>query len=86
MAVRITAFFFRKLSSVMPPPRPVTLSTSAPSSTPSTADEVVVLPMPISPIPTASASMFSATAAPVKIACKACSRVIAGPVQIFFVP
>ena len=86
MAVRMTAFFLRKLSSVIPPPRPVTASTSAPSSTASTADEVVVLPMPISPTPITSASTVLAISAPVRMACKVCSRVIAGPVQIFCVP
>ena len=86
IAVRMTAFFLRKLSSVIPPPRPVTASTSAPSSTASTAEEVVVLPMPISPTPITSASTVLAISAPVRMACKVCSRVIAGPVQIFCVP
>ena len=52
----------------------------------STADEVVVLPIPISPIPMTSASVSIARVMPVRIARSACSRVMAGPWAIFRVP
>ena len=86
IAREMTSFFFRKDSSVMPPPRPVTFSTGTPRSTASTAEEVVVLPMPISPTPRASAFVSMASSAPIKMAFSACLRVMAGPLKIFCVP
>ena len=80
-AWEMTCFFFRKLSSVMPPPRPVTCSTPRPVRAASTAAEVVVLPMPISPTPTTripSARAWAASSAPVRMALSAFSRVMAG--------
>ena len=79
-ARRSTAFFRAKPSSVSPPPRPVTVSMSAPVSTASTAAEVVVLPMPISPMPSAVTPSRRASAAcsmPAASASSACCRVMA---------
>ena len=86
MALEMTSFFFWKASSVMPPPRPVTCSTGASSSTDSTAAEVVVLPMPISPTPRALASVRMASPMPVRMARVACSRVMAGSFAMLRVP
>lgn len=59
----MTSFFFRNAASVKPPPRPVTSSMLAPVSAARTADEVVVLPMPISPTPRIDTPSFFACAA-----------------------
>ena len=76
-----TCFFRRKPASVMPPPRPVTASTGSPVRAASTAAEVVVLPMPISPTPktaTPSALARRASSMPVQTAWAVSCRVMAG--------
>ena len=78
--VRSTSFFRAKARSVRPPPRPVTVSISAPVSTASTAAEVLVLPMPISPMPSAvtpPALAMAACSMPAAMAASACGRVMA---------
>ena len=88
-ACSMTRFFFKNASSVRPPPRPDTASTDSPLSAANTADEVVVLPMPISPTPRSCWPPRFASAAssmPVRMPCTACSRVIAGPAAMFAVP
>mgnify|MGYP002417994000 CR=1 FL=1 len=62
-ASEITRFFSANPSSVSPLPRPVTLSTGRFSRQASTAADVVVLPIPISPMPSASAPELCARSA-----------------------
>ena len=86
---RSTSFFRRKPSSVSPPPRPVTAATSAPVRAASTADEVVVLPMPISPMPSAvtpSALASAACSIPAAMASSTCRRVMASSRTMLPVP
>ena len=69
-------------SSERPAPRPVIRSTGWPSSTLATALEVVVLPMPISPVAIRqqpSAASSRARLIPLPMASTACSRRMAGP-------
>ena len=76
-------------ASESPAPRPVISATGRPSSTLATALDVVVLPMPISPVASSWAPVcFCArtSAMPAAIACTACARVIAGPVVKSAVP
>ena len=82
----MTSFLWTKASSVSPPPRPVTASTSTSSNAASTAEEVEVLPMPISPMPSKAASASMAIWAPVRMACSAWARVMAGPAAMLPVP
>ena len=80
-ARRITSFFFRKASSVRPAPRPVSSSGARPVNAARTAADVVVLPIPISPMPTAcipSCAARCACSMPTEMAVSACSRVMAG--------
>ena len=72
-----------------PAPRPVISATGRPSRTQATAEEVVVLPMPISPVamrpaPRSFSSRTSST--PVRTACSASPRAMAGPWVISWVP
>ena len=67
----------------------MTASGSTPRSTEATAAAVVVLPIPISPVIIIlyPFSMHSLTQSmPTETACLHCSRVIAAPTAIFFVP
>ena len=69
-------------SSERPAPRPVIPSTGWPSSTAATALDVVVLPMPISPVasrPTPAFFCSCTSRMPLPMASTACSRLIAGP-------
>ena len=77
----MTRFFFSKAASVRPAPLPVTSSTGRPVRAARTAEEVVVLPMPISPTPrtsTPSAAACLASSMPTPIAVTASCRVMAG--------
>ena len=85
----MTRFFVSKALSVRPPPRPVSASTGAPVSAASTADDVVVLPIPISPMPTAPTPSRFACAAnsmPMAIARSVSSSLIARSRAILPVP
>ena len=76
-------------SSERPAPRPVKSSAGRPSSAQATAAEVVVLPMPISPVAssrTPAAACRAASRAPVRTACSAWARVMAGPAVMSPVP
>ena len=72
----------------MPVPRPVTSSGSVPVMTDTMAEDGVVFPMPMSPVPMISRPSwyFSTSSMPARIACSASSRVMAGPTAMFFVP
>lgn len=81
----MAAFLQASPSSERPAPRPVMASGSQPSSTLATALAVVVLPMPISSVAKrlTSYSLQSFTSsAPARMACSACSRVMAEPFEI----
>ena len=82
MPRRIASSLRPSPASESPAPRPVIRSTGSPKSTAATALDVVVLPMPISPVASSEkpASRASRTSAmPVSMANSACSRVMAGP-------
>ena len=89
IAARIAAFFRSSPASERPAPRPQSASGSQPSRTAATAAAVVVLPMPISPTasrrsPAAARSM--ASSAPLRMARRQSSRLMAGPRLISAVP
>ena len=78
----ITSILFSSALSSIPVPLPVTSSTSILSKTANKADDGVVLPIPISPLPRISAPSSIACRAvsiPTAIEARACSDPIAGP-------
>ena len=78
----ITSILRRSPASESPAPRPVISATGRPSNTDATAEEVVVFPMPISPVASScTPARFCArtNARPAAMACTACARVMAGP-------
>ena len=85
-ARRTASTFPTQTSSATPVPRPVTIAGSAPVSAAVRALAAVVLPIPISPVPTQSGAAASTSAAPSAIARTASSRVIAGPFVMLRVP
>ena len=79
----------RSPSSERPAPRPVISTGARPSSTLATALAVVVLPMPISPVAsrrTPPAHSSRAVSTPVRTACTASPRLMAGPWVMSAVP
>ena len=81
IASSITCFLCSRPLPVNPAPRPVILATGCFNSTLATALEVVVFPIPISPIArifTPSCAFLPVSIMPVLIACMHCSGVIAG--------
>ena len=88
-ARRTTLIFFFRRSSEIFVPRPVTSSGVLPQQTAAMAALAVVLAMPISPgsIQSQPLSMMNlASTRPVLMDATACSRVMAGPFVMFFVP
>ena len=89
IAFFITATLFARASSSIPVPLPVTSSGRPFVITEVMALEGVVLPIPMSPVPTMSmpeANSSSNTSIPASIARIASFLVIAGPRAMFFVP
>ena len=76
-------------ASSIPVPRPVSSVTGRPVASAAIAVDGVVLPMPMSPVPsirTPSAARLRAMAAPRSMHRSACSLVIAGPLRMLAVP
>ena len=77
------------IASSIPVPRPVTCAAGCPVSAAIRQAEGVVLPIPMSPVATASypaSTRSSATSMPTPMASSACSRVMAGPTERSAVP
>ena len=89
IACSIICFLWIRPSLLNPAPFPVISSTGLSSNTLATALEVVVLPIPISPmamILTPSAAFCPTSSIPVKIACWHCSALMAGSLAKLRVP
>ena len=88
-AVSMARIFLCRPSEDRPAPRPVMSSTGRSSSTAARAEEVVVLPMPISPVAsslTPRPRSSWATSTPARMAWTASSRLMAGPWVMLAVP
>ncbi len=88
-AFATTLFLFSNCSLVRPTPIPTVCSGLSPDKALKTAALVVVFPMPSSPVPRRSYPSFaslSTVSIPTSTAFTACSLVIAGPLEIFWVP